>query len=272
MTFCCGRPDMDVRGFIDLCKHCCLLDTCFTACDANLIFSAAVPTGEGRMDLRSFESALRRVAAMRGLEESLVHWMVAWPDKLDVERRVVRTPSGSPIRSRAHDLRAKCEGPRPPTQAARMQDSEVLSHTKSEARKSRRSGSLPSVGALRFQAFAGSVIHRKPPDAWAAPSTSGVSPAETVTQRNPRRTRSIAGLRRIEPAAPGIDVTAVASEPAHGTKWFQFPGRGKSYTSSAVDEPQRGGRDSGTSSSSRLGLSHLHNLLHGQDKPMLGVM
>mmetsp|Transcript_79635 Transcript_79635/g.200335 ORF Transcript_79635/g.200335 Transcript_79635/m.200335 type:complete len:224 (+) Transcript_79635:1-672(+) len=223
------------------------------------------------MDLRSFGNALRRVAAMRGLEEGLVHWMVSWPDKLDVERHTIqRLPSGSSIGSGAHELQVKREAPRPPTPAARTLKSQAAPADKAEARRSGRSRSLPGVGGARFQAFADSIIHRKLPDAWGASSKEG-SPEEAPAKANPPRARSSTDLRRVQPSASSHTATAEASEQGHGTKWFRFPASGKTGDT-ALNNARHGRRNSGTSSVPSNGRAHLHSLFHGQDKPTLRVM
>jgi len=79
-NFCSGAGDMDSKAFVRLCKRCCLFDQRFSARDAHLVFSSAVPVSKTRMDLGSFEVALQRVAAKRGLDLGLVQRMVSWCD------------------------------------------------------------------------------------------------------------------------------------------------------------------------------------------------
>merc|ERR1719221_827846 len=77
-AFCGEHADMDSKNFVRLCKRCCLLDQKFTAHDARLVFSSAVPISQLRMDLQSFELALAHVAGKRGLDVGLVTRMVSW--------------------------------------------------------------------------------------------------------------------------------------------------------------------------------------------------
>jgi len=77
-AFCGEHSDMDSKSFVRVCKKCCLLDQKFTAHDARLVFSSAVPISHVRMDLQSFENALNHVASKRGLDMGLVTRMVSW--------------------------------------------------------------------------------------------------------------------------------------------------------------------------------------------------
>jgi len=81
--FCGPHKGLERRDFVRLCKQCCLVDGKFTALDAHMVFNAAVPVSNSRMNLRGFEDALARVAAKKGSKQSSVRKMVAWFEKPD---------------------------------------------------------------------------------------------------------------------------------------------------------------------------------------------
>lgn len=70
--FCWGRPDMDGRGFARLCRDCRLLDSRFTALDADLLFTKVLPKGQRRLDIENFEATVIIIAERRKVPESAV--------------------------------------------------------------------------------------------------------------------------------------------------------------------------------------------------------
>jgi len=71
-SFCWGRPDMDGRGFSRLCRDCRLLDSRFTALDADLLFTKVLPKGQRRLDIENFEATIAIIAERRKVPESAV--------------------------------------------------------------------------------------------------------------------------------------------------------------------------------------------------------
>jgi len=92
-AFCGEHGDMDSKSFVRVCKRCCLLDHKFTAHDARLVYSSAVPISHVRMDLQSFEVALNHVATKRGLDTGLVNRMVSWYEQPGGAESAPATPS-----------------------------------------------------------------------------------------------------------------------------------------------------------------------------------
>lgn len=77
-SFCWGRTDMDGRGFARLCRDCRLLDSRFTALDADLLFTKVLPKGQRRLDLDSFDAALSIIAERRKVSESAIRRSIAF--------------------------------------------------------------------------------------------------------------------------------------------------------------------------------------------------
>eukprot|EP00933_Yihiella_yeosuensis_P029485 TRINITY_DN23126_c5_g1_i1.p1 TRINITY_DN23126_c5_g1~~TRINITY_DN23126_c5_g1_i1.p1 ORF type:complete len:521 (-),score=83.75 TRINITY_DN23126_c5_g1_i1:197-1759(-) len=77
-SFCWGREGLDGRGFSRLCRDCRLVDSRFTALDADLLFTKVLPRGHRRMDLEAFEEALEQIAERRGATASVVRRAIAF--------------------------------------------------------------------------------------------------------------------------------------------------------------------------------------------------
>lgn len=67
----CG-PVMTAKRFSKLCADCQLYDARFGPVDADLAFAQVLPAGSHRLDLRGFEHALKLVANIKGVDESVV--------------------------------------------------------------------------------------------------------------------------------------------------------------------------------------------------------
>lgn len=94
-TVACGeRQGMDANGFAALCKQCSILDQKFTAQDARLVFSEAVPVNQQRMDFSCFEAAVARIATRKCLDRGLLCWMVTKNVNLDGSRQLKRLDDG----------------------------------------------------------------------------------------------------------------------------------------------------------------------------------
>merc|ERR1719221_2448502 len=66
-AFADGKPDMDQKSFVKLCKDVKLVDKGFTTTDADLIFAKVVTKGQRRIDFGQFSAALDQVAAKKGI-------------------------------------------------------------------------------------------------------------------------------------------------------------------------------------------------------------
>mmetsp|Transcript_86139 Transcript_86139/g.278765 ORF Transcript_86139/g.278765 Transcript_86139/m.278765 type:complete len:238 (+) Transcript_86139:53-766(+) len=77
--FCDGRQDMHRAGFRKLCRYCFLLDSAFTAADADRVFNSAAQEGRQHLDAAEFERALGLVAECKGVEAASVLQAVASP-------------------------------------------------------------------------------------------------------------------------------------------------------------------------------------------------
>lgn len=77
-SFCWGRPDMDGRGFARLCRDCHLLDSRFTALDADLLFTKVLPKGQRRLDIENFEATIAIIAERRKVPESSLRRAIAF--------------------------------------------------------------------------------------------------------------------------------------------------------------------------------------------------
>merc|ERR1712216_441479 len=65
LAFADGKPDMDQKAFVKLCKDCELVDKKFTATDADLIFAKVVTKGQRRIGYEQFCCGLGHVAAKK---------------------------------------------------------------------------------------------------------------------------------------------------------------------------------------------------------------
>lgn len=77
-SFCWGKTDMDGRGFARLCRDCRLLDTRFTALDADLLFTKALPKGQRRLDIENFDAALPIIAERKKMTEGAIIRAIAF--------------------------------------------------------------------------------------------------------------------------------------------------------------------------------------------------
>eukprot|EP00440_Ansanella_granifera_P046727 gb/GFBE01050603.1/.p1 GENE.gb/GFBE01050603.1/~~gb/GFBE01050603.1/.p1 ORF type:complete len:496 (+),score=57.69 gb/GFBE01050603.1/:1-1488(+) len=77
-SFCWGKADMDGRGFARLCRDCRILDSRFTALDADLLFTKVLPKGQRRLSLENFDAALTMIAERRKMPESAIRRAVAF--------------------------------------------------------------------------------------------------------------------------------------------------------------------------------------------------
>lgn len=142
----CGeRQGMDANGFTALCKQCSIVDQKFTAQDARLIFSEAVPVNQQRMDLSCFEAAVARIATRKCLDHGLVCWMVTKTVNLVGSRQLKRQADGSkglvnrglPVMSQ---LTLDFEAP-----------SAMVKRSAAKLGKLRKSMSMPSLGGIARQ-------------------------------------------------------------------------------------------------------------------------
>lgn len=79
-VFSRGHSDMDSKSFVRLCRQFGLIDNSFTALDAHLAFSSAVPVSKSRIDFASFELALKEVACKKGSSPNVVRRVVSMND------------------------------------------------------------------------------------------------------------------------------------------------------------------------------------------------
>jgi len=61
-AYCTGKPGMDGRSFVKLCKDCNLLGNGFNQNEADLIFAKIVPKGQRRISMEQFRMALQLIA------------------------------------------------------------------------------------------------------------------------------------------------------------------------------------------------------------------
>eukprot|EP00931_Biecheleriopsis_adriatica_P062113 TRINITY_DN373_c0_g1_i11.p1 TRINITY_DN373_c0_g1~~TRINITY_DN373_c0_g1_i11.p1 ORF type:complete len:1076 (-),score=233.82 TRINITY_DN373_c0_g1_i11:43-3270(-) len=78
-AYCSGKPDMDGKSFVKLCKDCGLLEATQIT-DADLIFAKVVPRGQRRIGTQQFRDALKLIAEKIGMDEELVCQRVAESD------------------------------------------------------------------------------------------------------------------------------------------------------------------------------------------------
>jgi len=77
-SFCWGKTDMDGRGFARLCRDCRLIDSRFTALDADLLFTKVLPKGQRRLDIESFDAALKIISDRKNMTEGTVIRAIAF--------------------------------------------------------------------------------------------------------------------------------------------------------------------------------------------------
>jgi hypothetical protein len=71
--FCGTNQELDGMGFVRLCRDCGLLDSKFTATDADLAFAKIVTKSHRRMSLAQFESAVQSIAEKKSMSRIAVH-------------------------------------------------------------------------------------------------------------------------------------------------------------------------------------------------------
>lgn len=77
-SFCWGRPDMDARSFVRLCRDTQLLDDKFTALDADFLFTKVTQKSQRRLDFPGFEALLETIAEKRGVPFSSMRRAIAF--------------------------------------------------------------------------------------------------------------------------------------------------------------------------------------------------
>lgn len=75
--YCGGGKEMDGRSFVKLCRDSDLIDSKFSATDADLVFAKAVLKGQRRIGLEEFQLALIFLAERRRSEKADVFKLVA---------------------------------------------------------------------------------------------------------------------------------------------------------------------------------------------------
>lgn len=76
-AFSGGHPELDGRSFSKLCRDCHLIDGRLTVTDADLIFARVVPSGQRRIDMPLFETALKLIGEKKCVDEIVVRRAVA---------------------------------------------------------------------------------------------------------------------------------------------------------------------------------------------------
>jgi len=72
-----GRPDMDGKSFVKLCRDCRLIGAGLTTTDVDLLFARVAGKGQRRITLAQFEQALEHIAQKKGTTGDAIRAAVA---------------------------------------------------------------------------------------------------------------------------------------------------------------------------------------------------